>query len=914
MDPISLAASAVAFVGATARLAHGCFQLYEFWESVKGAPAEVNFIKNDLQLLANILKEIGDEDDLSNSVRLALDSCQAKLNVSQSINNMPDKFRYELLLIVQQLDATFLVTSSKRQRVWMAYRITTKEKRFQNFREGLRSLKETLMLGLMWQNLQRPTLCFTDSDVQKVQVTAKNTGDPRHQMQTPVLTKVDPRPTPPPQYEDPESELESPPPYSMSKNSAFTPPPAEKSMALTSKGGSAQSTDIIASSPKVQAFLQHSFHLAVESLFKSGTVEQLMSESVGRVTSFDSTCRGSYGAGEDGESVQLHTVDGLHDEDDDENSASSSSSSSSNSNPPQLKRARVCHQTSSMGVLLGSIWIRTSTLKVENEATASSGRAEVITSFIFYPSSWFSWLGFRAGAEANLQFSPSAGWRFHVTPVRAVPESALIFDFCRAGNVSAVKQMLARGDASVKDTSPKGWTPLHFAAAAGHVDLCAALIESGADKTALAYQGPSENALSPIAIWAESCQDARAADKIQMMRAFYECLDLAESSGEGWFVIHALVSSMTYEKVPMKDTGVNWFLRKAESGMLVGFAPITIWDGLQHSVRGSLFHEHEHLSLHHHLGLDATDPKFGIASQVTALSNLFAVASCSRKLLPLLIEAGIGVGVNGFDAVEEHMLGGRRRLIRGLPEIYVTWCKILPRSFETMSLLIEIELERLLLHIGMERDEFSERLSTNHPPPAVSKSRTGGCENESSYRCTGCNTSYDNIGIGLVQPRKISFEECRKKDHRRLPAGCQCAEYLRALGVTPLKTAQGGEDTSGLEEEEEADEEIFSDTAAEVDPVDQLCRAFDELYVRDQESSKKKDDDPFHVVIRTLFQAQGRRWLGGYYEPTEKLCGVCLLTREQYLASDGSAKGPRRYTPVPETFVASTNRTANSTF
>jgi hypothetical protein len=61
-----------------------------------------------------------------------------------------------------------------------------------------------------------------------------------------------------------------------------------------------------------------------------------------------------------------------------------------------------------------------------------------------------------------------------------------------------------------------------------------------------------------------------------MMRVFYECLDLAEAAGEGWFVIHALVSSMTYEKVPMKDTGVNWFLRKAESGMLVGFAAITI--------------------------------------------------------------------------------------------------------------------------------------------------------------------------------------------------------------------------------------------------------------------------------------------------------------------------------------------------
>lgn len=36
---------------------------------------------------------------------------------------------------------------------------------------------------------------------------------------------------------------------------------------------------------------------------------------------------------------------------------------------------------------------------------------------------------------------------------------------------------------------------IQFAAASGHVDLCAALIEAGAEKTALAYEGPTENAL-----------------------------------------------------------------------------------------------------------------------------------------------------------------------------------------------------------------------------------------------------------------------------------------------------------------------------------------------------------------------------------------------------------------------------------
>lgn len=36
---------------------------------------------------------------------------------------------------------------------------------------------------------------------------------------------------------------------------------------------------------------------------------------------------------------------------------------------------------------------------------------------------------------------------------------------------------------------------LQFAAAAGHVELCAMLIRAGADKSALVYEGPSDSIL-----------------------------------------------------------------------------------------------------------------------------------------------------------------------------------------------------------------------------------------------------------------------------------------------------------------------------------------------------------------------------------------------------------------------------------
>ena len=74
----------IALVGASARLAQSFSQLYKFWESLREAPGEVEVIKNDLMLLANVLGDISKEVDLSPSVALTLEACQAKVGVSSS--------------------------------------------------------------------------------------------------------------------------------------------------------------------------------------------------------------------------------------------------------------------------------------------------------------------------------------------------------------------------------------------------------------------------------------------------------------------------------------------------------------------------------------------------------------------------------------------------------------------------------------------------------------------------------------------------------------------------------------------------------------------------------------------------------------------------------------------------------------
>jgi hypothetical protein len=84
-----------------------------------------------------------------------------------------------------------------------------------------------------------------------------------------------------------------------------------------------------------------------------------------------------------------------------------------------------------MGVVLGSIWVRISTLKVDDGSDSAGRKLEVIISFIFYPALWLSRLGIGYGTEASLNYSVGNGWKFNFIPVRAVIKDSLIFELCR---------------------------------------------------------------------------------------------------------------------------------------------------------------------------------------------------------------------------------------------------------------------------------------------------------------------------------------------------------------------------------------------------------------------------------------------------------------------------------------------------
>jgi hypothetical protein len=121
---------------------------------------------------------------------------------------------------------------------------------------------------------------------------------------------------------------------------------------------------------------------------------------------------------------------------------------------------RIRHHASSFRTALGHAWVRTTTIYPTNGPP--TGTCQTVTSFVFYPTVWLKCLGFQRGLEAIVS-SAGQSWLFNcrITVTCALPGDSLIFELCRTGQTRAVQTLFDKGLASVVDTSPKGWKPLH---------------------------------------------------------------------------------------------------------------------------------------------------------------------------------------------------------------------------------------------------------------------------------------------------------------------------------------------------------------------------------------------------------------------------------------------------------------------
>lgn len=385
-----------------------------------------------------------------------------------------------------------------------------------------------------------------------------------------------------------------------------------------------------------------------------------------------------------------------------------------------------------------------------------------------------------------------------------------------------------------------------------------------------------------LSIWSEFCGAVPASERIRMMRLFgHDNMEVSEPNSDGWIVSHNLVASMSMEQSNMAETSVIWALRQKQSEILVTFGTTSMWYALQHAVRAFLIEENETQVLHHLLCLDKEHQDLEIQSYVSAIGHWLALRASERDLLPQLLQAGQFLRIDGFDSFEDADAIRKRQFIRSMPYLYNNWAKVLPQSLDNVKGLVEAELNFVLGELSIDLKSLVRciQIATEKPP---------GSEAYTQRKCLSCGDDYVDLGTGLVQPRRISFNECRITEHK---FHCQCPEFLRGLGLTQGHPAVESGDVDDID----IDEEYFNETE---DDVGQLCEEYDRLSL-----DEKIKGDPFYDAAIMLYQAQGRRWIGSY-EPLELLCGTCFLKREEYIGENGLADY-QHFTSVPTTYISS---------
>ncbi|ERF75789.1 hypothetical protein EPUS_01619 [Endocarpon pusillum Z07020] len=869
MDGFSSAASGLAVVSLGLQLAGGLIKLYDFWGTVRDAPQEVGEILLDLKLLSRILDELIKRKDPSPHIKDALDCCNDKVAALHSI--------------VREFEPNF--SSSKPHiRLWTKFKAAHKRQKLKRFRDSLQETKATLLLALLPQLYVvvksfrqffpwKTHIDCSEAAPEYIEEIQTGNQDPTKNAKSYQANES---------KSSPEFNIRSEsdlPQYSEIRDSSFDPP-EEGIFHAGSKFHIRQlPPDVPASA--LQASIEGAFQVAAEKYFRGGAFARAMNDTIQRVATIQTSYRYNQGS-DDSDSVAGRPDVTL-------SYSSSTKGHGSIHSVSQVQRpsqSRICHRTSATGTLFGTIWVRKTSVRVDS---LSGKNVDIVSSFTFFPSWWLTGFGLKYGMEANL-CSTSVGWQFNFNPIRAVSQESPIFKFCKSGNLQAVQQLIADGSASVRDTSPKGWTPLHFAATAENtnVPLCEFLISAGADKTALAYEGPTDGSLSPVTMFAATSKKKPADRKIAMLRLFEDCMDLSEPSSEGWTVLADLVRSFNQESVPQTQNSVNWFLRSLKAESMVAFGPKTMWHGLQHAVRSLVDLEHKNMLVASKLGLKGA----GGAEQQTPTSHGMAIAywivlrATGKQLLPMLVAAGAIMHIEGYDydpdtEVDPAVLGQQ------LPFLYSEWSKALTKSIETVDKVMSSELDAALEEAGWTQDSLGE-LITNAGKPDLSKER---CH---QMCCSVCGDDYSLLGVGLVEPRWIEFTECTSSNHK---SNCICPEFLQSQGRLGHCEQPPGYESDDCQSDSDEENEIYHDagshntTTATTTSSQQECDSGDiDWTVKCQEFIRKiegKKKDPFSAVAALLYRAQARLWVERY-GPGELLCGTCFLRREGYL--DGEAR------------------------
>ena len=137
--------------------------------------------------------------------------------------------------------------------------------------------------------------------------------------------------------------------------------------------------------------------------------------------------------------------------------------------PPSLPtwRKRLVHdQVTLLRNFFGTVYMHSKGDLLESsypneDSICSEDHHEYTTSLSLFPSQWLVKFGLHYGLRLGFSKSSIDGWKFTPSVFYPVADDALIFEFCEQGNISGVKTLFSRGQASVWDTNSLGKTALH---------------------------------------------------------------------------------------------------------------------------------------------------------------------------------------------------------------------------------------------------------------------------------------------------------------------------------------------------------------------------------------------------------------------------------------------------------------------
>lgn len=568
---------------------------------------------------------------------------------------------------------------------------------------------------------------------------------------------------------------------------------------------------------------------------------------------------------------------------------------------------RVRHQASSFRTALGHVWVRTTTIKSTDGSTVEA--CQTVTSFVFYPTFWLKCLGFQQGLEAVVS-SAGQSWLLNcrITVTHAIPGNSLIFDLCRTGQTRAVGTLFEKGLASVVDTSPKGWKPLHVRTLMLGL-LCPISISLLTTTSVRCCRRPcgalhhahprrrrqisislrrairvhpvslplllhlpkpaSDIPRSPISLFVACSPEMHAETKIKMLRMFYDCIDLTTPEGDGWQVHEWLKRAYATEKVPISQNSITWLLHLTANEQYVECSPRIVWSGLQHAVRSVLTHERYNGNLQCILQRWNTGAKHLDQQQVSALSAWIALRVTGRMLLHMAIHAGSFLQMQGFDWVEDYL--PYRLFLKAQPNLYAAWCHAVLDAVENIA---EYMHEQQLC--WTQEDLLN----------ALSNTEGLDCTSSRAYpdlqTCSRCKYNYGAMANSLVEPARLAIQECVRTGH---DAGCACRVIPTQSSTSQLPVYTGTCSETSQDDNSDADEAFF----------DAQPQIFDMTSLQIQENGSVFSD-----TATLLYRAQGRTWIGSY-ALGERLCSSCFLLRERYIGEDGFAA---EFAPMPESFVS----------